>query len=177
MAPLTLAHVVISLIGIAAGFVVLFGMLGSKKMSGWTALFLAFTVLTSVTGYLFFPLQPLLPSHIVGAISLVLLAIAIYGLYSKHLAGGWCATYVVTAVLSQYLNFFVLIIQSFLKVPALHAMAPTQSETPFVAAQVVALLFFVVMGTLAVKWFHPDGLGTGGPNGSKLKARSASYGR
>ena len=176
MAPLTLAHVVISLVGIAAGFVVLFGMLGSKKMGGWTALFLAFTVLTSVTGYLFFPLQPLLPSHIVGAISLVLLAIAIYGLYSKHLAGGWRATYVVTAVLSQYLNFFVLIIQSFLKVPALHEAAPTQTETPFVAAQVLALLFFAVTGWMAVKRFHPAGqAGMGGSGG--LQARSASYGR
>lgn len=176
MATLTLAHVLISLVGIASGFVVLFGMLQSNRMPGWTALFLSTTVATSVTGFLFFPLQPFLPSHVTGVISLVVLAVALYALYSKHLDGAWRAIYAITATLALYLNFFVLIVQSFLKIPALKAMAPTQTETPFLAAQLVALLFFVGMGTLAVRRFHPE-LNRGVSNEPGLKARSAGYGR
>src|SRR3954451_5645888 len=126
LSTFVLVHVIISLVGIAAGFVVIFGMLGSSRMSGWTATFLLFTILTSATGFLIPPLvaDKLLPSHIIGALSLLLLAIACIARYAMQLAGAWRSIYVVTAMTSLYLNVFVLIIQSFLKVPALHALAP-----------------------------------------------------
>lgn len=155
LATFTLVHVIISLVGILAGLVVVFGMLSSKSPGGWTALFLATTVLTSVTGY-FFPAEHILPSHIVGAISLVLLAVAIFALYSRRLAGSWRWIYVVTAVASLYLNVFVAVVQSFLKIPALKALAPTQAEPPFVIAQAVTLLVFVVLAALALRSYHPN---------------------
>jgi hypothetical protein len=151
----TLVHVVLSLVGILAGLVVLFGMFGSKRLDGWTALFLATTVLTSVTGY-FFPRDHILPSHIVGAVSLVVLAVAIFALYSRHLAGSWRWIYVVGAVAALYLNVFVGVVQSFLKVPMLNALAPTQSEPPFVIAQFVVLAIFIVLGIAAVRSFRPQ---------------------
>ena len=154
-ATFTLVHVVLSLVGIVAGLVVLFGMFGSKRLEGWTALFLATTVLTSVTGY-FFPRDHILPSHIVGAVSLAVLAIAIFALYSRHLAGPWRWVYVAAAVVSLYLNVFVGVFQSFLKLPALNALAPTQSEPPFVVAQFIVLAIFVVLGIAAVRSFHPE---------------------
>src|SRR4051812_47518109 len=103
LSTFTLLHVIISLVGIAAGLVVLFGMLASNRLPGWTALFLATTVLTSVTGY-FFPVDGILPSHIVGAISLAILAVAVFALYSRAAAGSWRWVYVVTAVFALYLN-------------------------------------------------------------------------
>ena len=154
VATFTLVHVVLSLVGIVAGLVVVFGMLSSKRLDGWTALFLATTVLTSVTGY-FFPRDHILPSHIVGAISLVVLAIAIFARYSGHLAGAWRWIYVVGAVLALYLNSFVGVFQSFLKVPMLKALAPTQSEPPFVIAQSVVLLIFIALAVAALRSFHP----------------------
>jgi hypothetical protein len=150
----TLVHVVLSLVGIFAGFAVLFGMFGSKKLDGWTALFLATTVLTSVTGFPF-PRDHILPSHIVGVISLVVLAIAIFALYSRHLAGPWRWIYVVGAVVALYLNVFVGVVQSFLKVPALNALAPTQSEPPFLIVQSVVLLIFIAFAVVALRSFHP----------------------
>ena len=150
----TLVHVVLSLVGIFAGFIVLFGMFGSKKLDGWTALFLATTVLTSVTGFPF-PRDHILPSHIVGVISLVVLAVAIFALYSRHLAGPWRWIYVVGAVVALYLNVFVGVVQSFLKVPALNALAPTQSEPPFLIAQSVVLLIFIAFAVVALRSFHP----------------------
>ena len=147
-------HVIISLIGIVAGLVVLYGLLTSQAMPGLTGVFLLFTVLTSVTGF-FFPRPHLMPSHIVGIISLVLLAAAIFALYSRHLRGAWRPVYVITAVIALYLNVFVLIVQSFMKVPALHALAPKGSEPPFAITQGAALLVFVVLGFLAVGRFHP----------------------
>jgi hypothetical protein len=173
MEILTLAHVLISLIGIASGFVVVLAMLGSNRMNGMTALFLATTVLTSVTGFLFFPLSPFKPSHAFGILSLLVLAVALYALYARGLASGWRATYVITATLALYLNFFVLIFQSFLKVPALKSLAPTQQEPPFLVAQTAGLLLFVVLGTLAVKRFHPERVGGGVQTGA---ARSAGHG-
>jgi hypothetical protein len=142
-------HVLISLLGIVAGFVVIFGMLTGDPMDGWTAFFLATTVATSVTGFLF-PFKKLLPSHVVGVISLVVLGIAIYARYGAHSAGAYARIYVVTAVLAQYLNFFVLVVQSFQKVPTLKSLAPTQTETPFKIAQGVALLAFIGIGLKAV---------------------------
>src|SRR5580704_18784481 len=119
-------HVIISLIGILAGLIVMFGMLGSNRMPGLTATFLLFTILTSATGFLIPPLvtEKLLPSQIIGALSLVLLAIACIALYGMKLAGAWRWIYLVTAMLSLYFNVFVLVIQSFLKIPALTALAP-----------------------------------------------------
>lgn len=153
MTAFTFVHVVISLIGILSGFVVVFGLFASKRLEGWTAIFLTSTVLTSVTGF-FFPFHHLLPSHILGILSLVVLAIAIPARYSFHLAGPWRRTYVITAVIAFYFNFFVLIVQSFMKVPALHSLAPTGSEPPFLIAQIVTLVAFFVLGSLAVIRFH-----------------------
>ena len=130
MALFTLGHVVISLIGIITGLVVLGGLLSNKGLDGWTGLFLVTTIITNLTGY-GFPVDRLLPSHIVGAISLVALAIACFARYRQHLAGSWRKIYVITAVLSLYLNVFVLMVQMFTKIPALTELAPTQSEPPF----------------------------------------------
>jgi hypothetical protein len=151
----TLLHVILSLVGIFAGAIALIGMFSSKKFVGWTALFLVTTVLTSVTGF-FFPSDQILPSHIVGVISLVLLAMAIFALYFRHLAGSWRWIYVVGAVAALYLNVFVGVVQSFLKLPALNALAPTQSEPPFVVVQTVVLVIFIALTVLAVRSFHPQ---------------------
>jgi hypothetical protein len=148
-----LLHVVISLIGIASGFVVMYGLLHGKRFDGWTALFLATTVATSVTGF-GFPFEHLLPSHKVGIISLVVLAVAILARYAFHLAGAWRWIYVVTAVIALYLNVFVAVVQAFQKVPALKTLAPTQEEPPFLVAQLVVLALFIVLGIFAVKRFR-----------------------
>jgi hypothetical protein len=151
-ATYTLLHVLISLIGIGSGFIVMFGFLNGKRLDGWTALFLITTVLTSVTGF-GFPFDHLLPSHKVGIISLVMLAIAIPARYVFHLAGAWRWIYVVTAMIAFYLNVFVLVAQIFMKVPAVHALAPTQTEPPFLIAHIV-MLIFIGLTVLAVKKFH-----------------------
>jgi hypothetical protein len=156
MTLFTFVHVLLSLIGIFSGFVVVFGLISGKQLSGWTALFLLTTILTSVTGFLF-PFHKLLPSHILGVISLVALPLAFYALYSRHLTGAWRRVYVLSAVLALYLNFFVLIAQLFMKVPALKAMAPTQSEPPFLIAQSIALVVFIVLGVLAFLKFRIPG--------------------
>ena len=151
----TLAHVLISLIGIGSGFVVMYGLISGKPLNGITTIFLVTTVLTSVTGFMF-PFEHLLPSHIVGTISLVILAIAIPARYTFHLAGIWRSVYVIGSAIALYLNVFVLIVQSFLKVPALHAMAPTQKEPPFLIAQLSVLVIFVVLTIFATVKFHPE---------------------
>jgi hypothetical protein len=151
----TLFHVVLSLIGIGAGFVVVYGLLASKRFDGWTKLFLTTTAATSVTGFLF-PVHRFLPSHAVGILSLIALAIAILARYRFSLAGGWRRTYVVTAVIALYFNVFVLIVQLFQKVPALKAIAPTQSEPPFQMAQLAALLIFAFLGTRAAIKFRTE---------------------
>jgi hypothetical protein len=155
MTPILFIHVALSLVGIASGFVVIWGLLAARRLDAWTAVFLATTVATSVTGF-FLPADRLLPSHVVGIISLVVLAVAIVARYQRRMAGGWRRTYVITAVVAQYLNFFVLIVQSFLKVPALHELAPTQSEPPFAIAQLIALVAFVAVGVLAAKRFRVE---------------------
>lgn len=153
---LTMLHVVISLIAIASGLVVMFGLLGSRRMPGATAIFLSFTILTSVTGFLF-PFTELLPSHMVGILSLVLLAIACIALYGVNLAGAWRPVYVATAMTSLYLNVFVLVIQSFLKVPALHALAPgvPPAGPVFGVVQGIVLVFFVLVIIGAWRRFRP----------------------
>ena len=154
MTPFTFFHVLLSLVGIFSGVIVVFGLLAANRLKAWTLLFLATTAATSVTGF-GFPFDHLLPSHITGIVSLVVLAITIPALYVFHLARSWRWIYVVGAVISLYLNVFVLIVQLFLKVPALHALAPTQNEPPFAIAQGAALVFFIVIGVLAVRKFHP----------------------
>ena len=150
----TLIHVVISLLGILSGFVVIFGMLAANPLNGWTTFFLATTVATSVTGF-FFPFKGFTPAYAFGIISLVVLAAAIYARYYGHLEDAWRWIYVVGAVFAQYLNFFVLIVQSFQKIPALKALAPTQKEPPFLLTQLLFLILFFVLGVLAVMRFHP----------------------
>jgi len=149
----TLVHVLLSLVGIGSGILVAYGMLLGKRFDGATAIFLLTTVLTSLTGFLF-PFEHLLPSHVVGIISLVALAIAIVARYGLHLTGAWRPLYVVCSVLALYLNVFVLVVQVFLKVPAVHALAPTQKEPPFLVVQLIVMALFVVLGIFAVKKFH-----------------------
>jgi hypothetical protein len=149
----TFVHVVISLMGILSGFVVAFGLVAGKRLDGWTAVFLTTTVLTSVTGF-FFPFEGFKPSYVVGAISLVVLAVAIFARYGRHLDGGWRRTYVISAVVALYFNVFVLVAQLFLKVPSLHALAPKGSEPPFTVTQLVVMALFVVLGIAAAKGFR-----------------------
>jgi hypothetical protein len=151
-----MVHVVISLIAIVAGLAVMSGMLGSKSMPGLTAIFLLFTILTSATGFLF-PFTQLLPSHMVGILSLVLLAIACIALYGMKLSGAWRPVYVVTAMVALYLNIFVLVIQAFLKVQSLHALAPSvpPSGPVFAVVQGLVLVFFVLVIIGAWRRFRP----------------------
>jgi hypothetical protein len=156
LSTFTMVHVIISLIAIVSGIIVMFGLLGSRRMPGLTAIFLLFTILTSATGFLF-PFEKLLPSHMIGILSLVLLAIACLALYVMKLSGAWRPVYVVTAMISLYLNVFVLIIQAFLKVGPLHALAPSvpPSEPPFAILQGIVLVFFVIVIIGAVRRFRP----------------------
>ena len=149
----TLIHVLISLIGIASGLVVMYGLVRNKGLHRWTGLFLTTTVLTSVTGF-GFPFDRLLPSHKVAILSLVALAIAIVARYPLHLAGAWRKTYVISACVALYFNCFVLVVQLFEKVPALKAVAPTQKEAPFAVAQRALLALFVVLTIFAAKRFR-----------------------
>ena len=151
----TIVHVVISLIGIATGIIVLLGMLNDKRLDGATAVFFGTTVLTSVTGFMF-PFSQLLPSHVVGAISLVVLAVALIAFYGRHLSGAWRSIYIVTATIALYLNVFVGVVQAFQKVSFLRPLAPTQAEAPFIIAQVAVLVLFAVLGLIALKTFYPD---------------------
>ena len=155
LSTFTTVHVLISLVGIGSGFAVLLGLFSAKRVNGLTALFLLTTVLTSVTGF-GFPFIHLLPSHKIAIISLLVLAIALLARYSFHMVGKWRSIYVVTAMIALYLNVFVLVFQSFEKVPALKAMAPTQSEPPFLVAQLAVMAIFIVLTIFAVKKFHPD---------------------
>ena len=138
LAAYTILHVVIGLIGIASGFVVMYCFLKGKPLNTWTAVFLVTTVLTSITGF-GFPFTHLLPSHKVGIVSLIVLAVAIPARYVFHLAGPWRRTYVIGSTAALYFNVFVLVVQGFMKVPALHALAPTQTEAPFAVAQLLVL--------------------------------------
>src|SRR5438132_10407350 len=151
-ATFTLVHVGLSLVGIGTGLVVMFGLLAGKRLDVWTALFLAITVATSVTGF-GFPFEHFLPPHYVGVLSLLVLAVALLARYAFHLSGAWRWIYVVSAAMALYLNVFVGVVQAFEKVPALKAMAPTQSEPPFVIAQLVVLALFVALATVATKRF------------------------
>jgi len=156
MDTLTFVHVVLSLIGIVSGFVVVFALLSNSRLEAWTGIFLSTTIATSVTGFIF-PFTRLLPSHVIGAISLIVLVPAVYAWYGAHAAGRWRWIYVVTATLALYLNVFVLVAQAFMKVPALATLAPTQSEAPFLAAQAVVLAAFAILGGLSTVRFRATG--------------------
>lgn len=151
-ATYTFLHVLISLVGIGSGLIVMFGLLGGKRLGGWTELFLVTTVLTRVTGF-GFPFDHLLPAHILGILSLVTLAVAIPALYVFHLAGAWRRIYVVTAGIALYFNVFGLVVQAFEKLPALRALAPTQKEPPFAVVQLLVLVIFAALIILAAKRF------------------------
>lgn len=156
LALYTLLHVAISLIAIVAGFVVIAQMLQWRESARWTAVFLITTILTSVTGF-GFPATQLTPGHVFGIVSLIALGLAVYGRYSRKLAGKWRATYAISAIFAQYLNFVVLILQSFQKVPPLHALAPTLNAPVLLAVQLVTLVVFIVVGIRAVTRFRPAG--------------------
>ena len=153
-ATFTLVHVMLSLIGIATGLVVLGGMLGSRRLAGWTAVFLVTTILTSVTGFLF-PITRIGPPHVLGVVSLVVLAVALLARYGQRLRGAWRWLYIVGALVALYLNVFVGVVQAFLKLPALNTLAPTQSEPPFLVAQLLVLVVFLLFGARAVSRFRP----------------------
>lgn len=149
MSTLLVLHVVISLVGIAAGFVVAYGLLTSQRLSVWTATFLTTTIATSLSGFLL-PADRFLPSHALAILSLIALALAVYALYGKRLSGSWNNVYVVTALVSQYFNVFVLVVQSFQKVPALRALAPTQMEPIFAITHLLVLAAFVTLGIFSI---------------------------
>jgi hypothetical protein len=154
LAAFTQFHVIISLVGIGAGIIVLIGMLQSERLPKLTGLFLATTVATSVTGFMF-PFATFGPPEIVGVISLVVLIVALLALYFFKLAGAWRWIYVATALIALYLNVFVGVVQTFQKVPFFHALAPTQTEPPFAIAQGIVLLAFIALGIAAARKFHP----------------------
>ena len=156
LSAFTILHVIISLIAIVAGLVVMFGMLGIHRPGALTGLFLLFTILTSVTGFMF-PNDSVTPGILIGILSMILLAIACLALYAMHLAGPWRWIYVVTALASLYLNVFVLVIQSFLKIPPLHELAPGNppAGAAFAVVQGIVLVFFVVLTIGAWRRYKP----------------------
>lgn len=153
MDAFTLFHTLLSLVWLAAGFPVVAGLLHSRMSNVWTVTFLVTGVLTCLTGYGF--ASPFMPSHVVGALSLIALALAIVGLYVKHLAGAWRWLFAVGMVVSFYFNVFVAVVQAFRKIPFLNAFAPTQSEPPFAIVQTIVLLVTAWLIYSTVKKFHP----------------------
>lgn len=147
-------HTIVSLIAIVAGFVVLAGLFKAERLEGWTAWFLILSVATSLTGVVL-PATQLLPSHITAIVALVVLLFTVPAKYTFDMLGGWRKVYVIGVVISLYLNVFVLVVQAFLKVPVLKALAPTGSEPPFAIVQGIVLLAFVVAGVRAVRRFAP----------------------
>src|SRR5437667_3975715 len=150
----TIIHTLISLVAIVTGIVVVFGMLAGNRLDSWTKWFLITAVATTVTGF-FFPFHGLTPAVGLGIISIPFLAITIFARYSKHLAGAWRWIYAIGAVICLYFNLFVLVVQLFEKVPALHALAPTQTESPFKLTQVIVLLVSALLAIIAAIRFHP----------------------
>ena len=150
----TQLHVLISLIGIVTGLVALLGMLASKRPDGWTKAFLITTILTTATGFMF-PIIGFTPALATGVAAAAVLALAVLAYLVFNLNGRWRAIYVIAAVAALWLNCFVLVVQTFQKIEFVSALAPTQTEPPFLVAQVLVLGLFVVLGALAVKRFHP----------------------
>jgi len=176
LVTLTAVRVLESLFGLGSGFVVLWGLLRNKRDEGWTAVFLATTIATSVSGFLF-PVDHVTPGQIIGILSLVVLAVAVYARYRRQLGGRWRRTYVISAVTAQYLNFFVLVVQLFLKVPALKALAPTQTEPVFAVAQLVTLATFIGVGVAAAVRFGGGREGIALPNRFTQSQLSSQYDR
>lgn len=156
----TQLHVLISLIGIASGLIVAAGLSANRANPRWTAVFLATTILTSATGFLFHS-KAIGPPHVIGAISLLILAVACYALYARRLSGRWRAVYVVTALLALYFNVFVAVVQAFQKIPSLHVLAPNGSEPPFALAQLVVLAAFGLLGFRSLRRFRASQGGVG----------------
>jgi hypothetical protein len=150
----TVLHVVITLVAIGSGLIVVGGMLASHRLPITTALFLFTTALTSATGFLF-PIHGFTPALGVGILACVILAVALFALYKEHLIGVWRWMYVIAAVASLYLNVFVLVVQSFVKVSALNALAPTQTEPPFAITQAAVLAIFILITLVAIVKFRP----------------------
>jgi hypothetical protein len=155
LSTFTFLHVLVSLVSIASGFVVVLGLIAGKRLPRWTALFLATTALTSLSGFLF-PFKGFTPAIGLGVLSLVLLSVAVIALYRGRLAGAWRGTYIINATLALYFNFFVLIVQLFAKVPALKAIAPTQSAPAFGITQLIVMAIFVSLAVLAFKRFRGE---------------------
>ncbi len=149
----TRLHVALSLVGIVSGLIVLFGLIARRRLAGWTALFVVTTILTSVTGF-GFPFDHLLPSHKIGIVSLVVLAITVVARYALGMVGAWRVIYVIGAALALYLNGFVGVVQAFLKIPALTRLAPNQTEAPFVIAQLAVLALVMVLTVVAARRFR-----------------------
>ena len=170
MNTFTLIHVAISLVAILSGFVVLTGMLAAKPLNGWTKFFLTTTALTSVTGF-FFPFHGITPAIVVGIISMVVLAVAIFAGYARRLNGAWRKTYVISALLALYLNVFVLIVQSFQKIPALKEIAPTQNDPPFKIAQLVVLVLFIILGFFAAIRFRAEPVSISSPGEASISTQ------
>jgi hypothetical protein len=152
---LTLVHTIISIVAITAGLVVVGGLIAGVRIDGWTGIFLVTTALTSITGF-FFPFSELSPSQWIGIISLVVLPFVIAARYWKDLRGVWRGIYVVGTVLTLYLNFFVLMVQLFRRIPALLVAAPKQTEPPFVVTQLLVLALFAWLGVAAFRRFRPQ---------------------
>jgi len=155
MSPFTIFHVVLSLVGIFSGFVVVIGFLTLTRLDGWNAVFLVTTLLTSITGFLF-PVHRFMPSHVFGILTLILMAVAIFARYRRHLEGGWRRSYAISSVIALYLNVFILIVQLYEKVPALKAIAPTQTESPFKITQLANLVLFIALGILSSLRFRSE---------------------
>lgn len=154
-AAFTALHVALSLLGIASGVIVAYGLMSNRWLPAWTATFLTTTAATSMTGFLFHSTS-IGPPHVVGFISLVALAVAIVAIYGMKLAGPWRLIYVVSTVLALYLNVFVAVVQAFQKISALHTLAPTGSEPPFAATQLAALAVFLALAVVGAKRFRPQ---------------------
>lgn len=155
LSTFTLVHVLLSLAGIGSGFVVVFGLLNNNRLNGWTHIFLATTVLTTLTGFLF-PFVKVTPAIILGVLSSIVLIVTLAARYLFHLSGHWRSMYVVGAMIALYFNCFVGVVQSFQKIPVLHALAPNGNEAPFAVAQLILLSVFVFLGVRAVKKFKLD---------------------
>ena len=153
LATFTALHVAISLIGIGSGLIVVLGMISSRRLPVMTTTFMVTTALTSITGFMF-PFIGVTPAVVLGILSLITLAIAALARYARHLGGRWRGTWVITAAVALYFNIFVLIVQSFRKIPALHALAPTQTEGPFKIAQLFFLVVFIAITVLAYRGFR-----------------------
>lgn len=157
LAAFTMFHVILSLVGIATGFVVVYGFVAAKQSQGWTNIFLITTAATSLTGFLF-PIHHFTPGLALGILSLLVLGLAIPARSKFQLAGKWRWIYVVTAMLALYFNVFVLVVQLFEKVPALRAIAPTQSAPAFQLTQLAVLVLFVALGIVATARFRVPAL-------------------